>query len=97
VIPSPFRLKGGGPLLGADVHGQPGPFGTYRDGEPEDDTAPGQVPVRPALARWLAGARPGHPVHALAQLPGAGPVMAPNALEELLASSTEPPRRSRSN
>ncbi|MGW7447597.1 hypothetical protein [Kitasatospora sp. NPDC054795] len=45
MIPSPHRLKGGAPLLGAEEPGRPGPFGTWTDdpkatGADVEDTSP---------------------------------------------------------
>ncbi|MFJ5122327.1 hypothetical protein [Kitasatospora sp. NPDC088548] len=37
MIPSNWRCKGGALLIGAAVHGQPGPFGTWAD---DDDQEP---------------------------------------------------------
>jgi hypothetical protein len=45
MIPTEHRLKGGALVIGAEVHGEPGPFGTWTD---EDDQEPGYVREDPS-------------------------------------------------
>ncbi|MEU6346837.1 hypothetical protein ABZ883_38500 [Streptomyces sp. NPDC046977] len=84
VIPSPFRLKGGGPLLGADAPGRPGPFGIRED--TRDDGPQPEPSLRPVLEQWLRKAGPSHPVHILARESGPGPGAALDVLESLLGT-----------
>ena len=48
--PGEHRLKGGAPLLGTEVHGQPRPFGTWTD---EHDQEPAEPKANtPAAEPW---------------------------------------------
>lgn len=50
MICGPHRVKGGAAQLGAQVHGEPGPFGTYADDSAvrEEPAEHGQVLAVPA-------------------------------------------------
>lgn len=43
-MPTPWRSKGGAPLLGATGPGQSGPFGPYDDGQ-DQAAADGRTPL----------------------------------------------------